>query len=93
MKHGYKTTYEVLYKYNDSGDEFVTHASGRPDIRNGYGMTEDDACSREWFERSGRNKIVILESEKIGMDDYQSLLSADESKYAEITRHHNRGIE
>ena len=63
----------------------------RRDIRSGYGITLDDACSRHWFESFG-NKVVILESEKISMERYNELRSFDESKLKEITRHHNLGI-
>ncbi len=89
----YKTESEILYKYPASGDEFVTHASGRPDIREGYGMTEDDACSREWFEKGGRNKVVILKSEQISQDEYNQLVDQCNYMYEHISRNHKNGVE
>ena len=86
--HAFTATYEIL-SFDRDGNP-VEKASR--DIRSGYGITLDDACGREWFERYN-NKVVVLESEKISMERYNELLSFDESKLAEITRHHNKGIE
>ena len=88
--HAFTATYEILY-FDRNGDR-VEKLWGR-DIRSGYGITLDDACGRNWFERNGRNKVVVLESEKISMERYNELLGFDESRLAEITRHHNKGIE
>ena len=87
--HAFTVTFEVLY-FDRNGNS-IEKASR--DIRTGYGITLEDACRREWFERNGRNKVVILESEKISMDRYNELKGFDESKLAEITRHHDMGIE
>ena len=87
--HAFTATYEILYFDRDGNPV----EKDRRDIRSGYGITLDDACGRSWFERSGRNKVVILESEKISMERYNELLGFDESKLKEITRHHNLGIE
>ncbi len=89
----YKTESEILYKYHDSGDKFVTHASGRPDIREGYGLTEDDACGREWFEKDGRHQVVILKSEEISQDEYNDWLDYCSIKYEHISRNHRNGVE
>ena len=86
--HAFTATYEIL-SFDRDGNP-VEKASR--DIRSGYGITLDDACGREWFERYN-NKVVILESEKISMERYNELKGFDESKLAEITRHHNKGIE
>ncbi len=88
--HAFTATYEVLY-FDGNGDR-VEKLWGR-DIRSGYGITLDDACGRNWFERNGRNKVVVLESEKISMERYNQLLDFDESKLAEIEGHHRMGIE
>ena len=87
--HAFTATYEIL-SFDRNGNP-VEKASR--DIRSGYGITLDDACSRSWFERRGRHKVVILESEKISMERYNELKGYDESKFEEITRHHNMGIE
>ena len=87
--HAFTATYEVLY-FDRNGDPVKKRWR---DVRSGYGITLDDACGRNWFESDGRHKVVILESEKISMERYNELLRFDESKLAEITRHHNKGIE
>ena len=87
--HAFTATYEIL-SFDRDGNR-VEKASR--DIRSGYGITLDDACGRTWFERNGRNKVVVLESEKISMERYNELLGFDESRLKEITRHHNLGIE
>ena len=87
--HAFTATYEILYFDRDGNPV----EKDRRDIRSGYGITLDDACGRSWFERRGRHKVVILESEKISMERYNELLGFDESKLKEITRHHNLGIE
>jgi len=87
--HAFTATYEVLY-FDRNGDPVQKR---HRDIRSGYGITLDDACGRNWFESDGRHKVVILESEKISMERYNQLRGFDESKLAEITRHHNKGIE
>lgn len=89
----YKVDYEILYKYHDSGDKFVPHASGRPDVRDGYGMTEDDACSREWFEKGGRNKVSIIKSKQISQDEYNEWIDHCNIKYEHISRNHRNGVE
>ena len=86
--HAFTATYEILY-FDRDGNR-VEKASR--DILSGYGITLDDACGREWFERYN-NKVVILESEKISMERYNELMGLDESKLAEITRHHNMEVE
>jgi len=87
--HAFTVTFEVLY-FDRNGNS-IEKASR--DIRTGYGITLEDACRREWFERSGRNKVVILETEKISMERYNELKGFDESKLEAITNHHNMGIE
>jgi hypothetical protein len=86
--HAFTATYEIL-SFDRNGNP-VEKASR--DIRSGYGITLDDACGREWFERYN-NKVVILESKKITLERYNELMRFDESKLAEITRHHDMGIE
>ena len=86
--HAFTATYEILY-FDRDGNPVEKNSR---DIRSGYGITLDDACGRSWFER-WNNKVVILESEKISMERYNELMRFDESKLAEITRHHNKGIE
>ncbi len=90
QNHAYQVTYEILH-FDKNGNP-VEKMWGRT-IQNGYGLTEDKACSRNFYERYGNDKVVILESEKISMERYNELLGFDESKLAEITRHHNKGIE
>ena len=89
----YKVDYEILYNYNDSGDQFVSHISGRPDIRDGYGMTIDDACSREWFEKNGNNRVEVINSQEISQDDYNDWLEEQNRKYEHISRNHRNGVE
>lgn len=86
--HAFTATYEILYFDRDGNPV----EKGSRDIRSGYGITLDDACNRNWFERYN-NKVVILESEKISMERYNELKGFDESKLEAITRHHNMGIE
>ena len=87
--HAFTATYEVLY-FDRDGNRVEKNTR---DIRSGYGITLDDACGRNWFERNGRNKVVILESEKISMERYNELKAFDASKFAEIYRHHQKEIE
>lgn len=86
--HAFTVTFEIL-SFDRDGNP-VEKASR--DIRTGYGITLEDACRREWFERYN-NKVVILESKKISMERYNELKGFDESKLEKITRHHNMGIE
>ena len=86
--HAFTATYEVLYFDRDGNRVKKTSR----DIRSGYGITLDDACRRDWFERNGRNKVVILKSKKISMKRYNELLAFD-AELTEIYRHHRQDIE
>ena len=87
--HAFTATYEVLY-FDRDGNRVKRNPR---DIRSGYGITLDDACGRDWFERNGRKKVVILKSKKISMERYNELLALDESHMAEIARQHRPKIE
>ena len=89
----YKAKYEILYKYRDTGDKFVSHISGRPDIRDGHGETLEKASGRNWFESGGRNKVVVIESEEISEEEYQEWLDHQNSMYEHISRNHRNGVE
>ena len=79
--HAFTATYEILYFDRDGNPV----EKDRRDIRSGYGITLDDACSRSWFERRGRHKVVILESEKISMERYNELMRFDAVSYTHLT--------
>ena len=90
QNHAYEVTYEILH-FDKNGNP-VEKMWGRT-IQNGYGLTEDRACSRNFYERGSTDKVVVLESKKISMERYNQLRGFDESKLAEIERHHRKGIE
>jgi hypothetical protein len=89
----YKAKYEILYKYRETGDKFVSHISGRPDIREGHGETLEKASSKKWFESGERNKVVVLESEEISEGEYQDYLDHQEHIYKYVSRNHRNGVE
>ena len=89
----FKVEYEILYTYSDSNGKFVSHISGRPDIREGYGKTIDEACSREWFEKGDRNKVEVIRIEEISQDDYNDWIDEQNRKYEHISRNHRNGVE
>ena len=93
-----KVTYENLYKYRETGDQFVSHIrtlkGGDPDIRTTWAKDMEQAwkhitsCSRD-----GREAYKIVKVEEKTEQEYADYSLMQEHMYQEISRHHRMGIE
>ena len=93
-----KVTYEILYKYRETGDKFVSHIrtlkGGDPDIRTTWAKDMEQAwkhitsCSCD-----GRDAYRIVKVEEKTEQEHADRCLMEERKYQEIAHHHRLGIE